>query len=375
MKTEYQIIYINGPSSSGKTTLAQTLQQELDQPFLHIGIDRVIGMMPAKINNWEGGLAPDGFSWKKGIDESGNSIQELQIGPYGKKIAKTFQEVVLMLAKMGHHLIIDDVSFGKKELDGWKVLLKDFKVLWVGVNAPLSVLEQREKERGNRMVGPARGQFHKVHANATYDLEIDTHHATLEDNVHKIRSLAANQSNKNKEHPLIRPLHKTDIPKIVDRYSFPWSTPEKTQTLWNAYYQEQEDKIRTVAVIEKDDEILGYGSLLRKPECSSFAQRNVPEINAIWIDEDHRGKGLGTALIKWIENLASREGYDQIGIGVGLYRDYGPAQRLYFQLGYIPEGSGITYKGESAVAGQSYPLDDNLLLWLVKPLTKGKRTQ
>ncbi len=181
--------------------------------------------------------------------------------------------------------------------------------------------------------------------------------------------------NKDKQHPLIRSLHKTDIPKIVRRYSFPWSTPEKTQILWDAYYQEQEEKVRTVAVIEKDDEILGYGSLLRKPECPFFAQRNIPEINAIWIDEDYRRKGLGTALIKWIENLANQEGYKEIGIGVGLYRDYGPAQQLYFQLGYSPEGNGITYKGEATVAGQSYPLDDDLLLWLVKPLIKAKRTQ
>ena len=181
--------------------------------------------------------------------------------------------------------------------------------------------------------------------------------------------------NKDKQHPLIRSLHKTDIPKIVRRYSFPWSTPEKTQILWDAYYQEQEDKVRTVAVIEKDGEILGYGSLLRKPECPFFAQRNIPEINAIWIDEDYRRKGLGTALIKWIENLASQEDYKEIGIGVGLYRDYGPAQQLYFQLGYTPEGNGITYKGEATVAGQYfYPLDDDLLLWLVKPLIKAKRT-
>lgn len=172
--------------------------------------------------------------------------------------------------------------------------------------------------------------------------------------------------------PLIRPLIETDIPKIVSRYSFSWSTSEKTKTLWDTYYQEQEEKARTVAVIEKDGEILGYGSLLRKRECPFFAQRNIPEINAIWIDEDHRKKGLGTALIKWLENLASREGYDQIGIGVGLYQDYGPAQKLYFQLGYIPEGNGITYKGRPTIPGQSYPLDDDLILWLVKALPSKK---
>lgn len=177
-------------------------------------------------------------------------------------------------------------------------------------------------------------------------------------------------SDEHKQHPLIRSLHKTDIPKIVERYTFSWSTSEKTETLWDAYYQEQEDKVRTVAVIEKDGEILGYGSLLRKPESPFFAQRGIPEINAIWIDEDYRRKGLGTALIKWLEDLASQEGYNEIGIGVGLYRNYGPAQQLYFQLGYIPDGNGITYKSQSTVPGQSYPLDDDLILWLIKKLPK-----
>lgn len=166
---------------------------------------------------------------------------------------------------------------------------------------------------------------------------------------------------------IIRPLKETDIPKIVSRYSFPWSTPEKTKTLWDTYLSEQQEGIRTVAVIEKDQEILGYGSLLRKPECPFH--KNIPEINAVWIDEHHRRQGLGKALIKWLEDLAKREGCSQIGIGVGLYRDYGPAQKLYFQLGYAPDGHGITYKGQSTVPGQSYPLDDDLILWLLKGLT------
>lgn len=177
---------------------------------------------------------------------------------------------------------------------------------------------------------------------------------------------------RNAKSPLIRPLIETDIPKIVSRYSFPWSTPEKTKALWGTYYQEQEGKIRTVAIIEINGEILGYGSLLKKPECPFFAQKNIPEINAIWIDENHRKKGLGTALVKWLENLASQEGYQQIGIGVGLYKDYGPAQKLYFELGYSPEGNGITYKGETTTPGQSYPLDDDLILWLTKDLITGK---
>lgn len=369
-KEPVQIIYLNGPSSSGKTTLAKALQHAFEEPFLHIGIDKIIGWMPEKINDWAGGEAPLGYSWKKSIDASGNPIQELQAGPYAQKIGKTFQEVVLALAKMAHRIVIDDVSFGKQQLDEWKKTLEDFQVLWVGVNAPLAVLEQREKERGNRILGSARGQFYKVHVDASYDLEIDTHQASISENVEKIKSLALHPS-----YPiepaakiLIRSMNAHDIAKIVSRYSFPWSTPEKTKILWDTYYQEQKDKVRTVAVMEKNGEILGYGSLLRKQECPFFAQRNIPEINAIWVDEDHRRKGLCTALIKWLEHFASQEGYNEIGIGVGLYRDYGPAQQLYFQLGYIPEGNGITYKGQPTIPGQFYPLDDDLILWLIKTL-------
>lgn len=192
-KSPIQILYLNGPSSSGKTTLAKALQHAFEDLFLHVSIDRIIAWMPEKVNNWTGGKAPLGFSWKESKDESGNLIQELQAGPYAEKIAKTFQEVVLTLAKMGHHLIIDDISLGAKQLDEWKQILRDFKVLWVGVNAPLDILEQREKERGNRIVGSARGQFHKVHTGSTYDLSIDTHHGTLDENITKIKQLIANK--------------------------------------------------------------------------------------------------------------------------------------------------------------------------------------
>ena len=371
-KEPMQIIYLNGPSSSGKTTLAKALQHAFEEPFLHVGIDKIIGWMPEKINDWTGGESPLGYSWKKSVHADGNPIQELQAGPYAQKIGKTFQEVVLALAKMGHRIVIDDVSFGKQQLDEWKKTLEGFQVLWVGVNAPLPILEQREKERGNRILGSARGQFHKVHVDASYDLEIDTHEASISENVEKIKFLALGSSHlmEASAKNLIRPMNAHDIAKMVSRYSFPWSTPEKTKVLWDTYYREQQDNIRTVAVLEKDNEILGYGSLLRKPESPFFADKNIPEINAIWIDEDHRRHGLGSALIEWLEKLASQEGYQQIGIGVGLYEDYGPAQKLYFQLGYIPDGNGITYKGQPTVPGQTYPLDDDLILWLLKALDK-----
>ena len=76
-----QIVYLNGPSSSGKTTLAKAIQDSLDNPFLHISFDKMIGLMPQKMNNWTGDSAPLGFSWERDYDDNGIVIQTLNMGP------------------------------------------------------------------------------------------------------------------------------------------------------------------------------------------------------------------------------------------------------------------------------------------------------
>lgn len=187
MKPDFQIIYLNGPSSSGKTTLAKALQEEFEQPFLHIGIDKVIGMMPMKLNNWDGGEAPQGFSWKQSIDETGHPIHELHAGPFAEKMSQTLKEIVLTLAKIGHHIIIDDVAFGSHDVDGWRAALKEYKVLWIGMKTSLPALERREKGRDNRIQGSARAQYFKVHNGVTYDLEFDTDKEPLGDIVQVIK--------------------------------------------------------------------------------------------------------------------------------------------------------------------------------------------
>jgi chloramphenicol 3-O phosphotransferase len=46
--------------------------------------------------------------------------------------------------------------------------------LWVGVRCPLAIAGQRERERGDRIVGTARGQHAQLHAFRQYDVDIDT---------------------------------------------------------------------------------------------------------------------------------------------------------------------------------------------------------
>ena len=183
-----KIIYLNGPSSSGKTTLAKALQQSFEELFLHLGIDKIIGFMPAKVNNWKGGEAPLGFCWKPDVDPTGHPTYRVHAGPFAKKIVRSLKEIALLLASQDYNLIIDDVAFGAVEVEEWKIALKNYHVLYVGVTTPLEVLEAREQARGDRCLGSARGQYFKVHENVEYDIEIDTHSHSIEENIDKIQN-------------------------------------------------------------------------------------------------------------------------------------------------------------------------------------------
>ena len=172
----------------------------------------------------------------------------------------------------------------------------------------------------------------------------------------------------NLDHVAIRNLREEDIEKLAHTFTSAWSPYEATLKVWRKYFQEQQAGVRSAYVLEYQNNFLGYGSLLRSSEYPHFRESGIPEINALWIDEKCRRRGLGKRLIEYLENKAREEGYKTVGIGVGLYKDYGSAQKLYFKLGYSPDGNGITSKGSFVVAGEKYPLDDDLIFWLTKDL-------
>lgn len=78
------------------------------------------------------------------------------------------------LASAGNNLIIDDVLLYREWLEDYLLVLRTFKVVFVRVSCPIEVVERREFERGDRMVGQARGDFDRVHAHQLYDLEVNT---------------------------------------------------------------------------------------------------------------------------------------------------------------------------------------------------------
>ena len=119
-----KIMYLNGASSSGKTSLARALQSVLNKPFYHLSTDTFAAMLVRRP-----GL---GGAW------DGNVV--------GTKFGVGFVGCVAAMAKAGNNVIVDDVLCESYRYDGkvdaltglnllkQRVMaLEPFSVLYVGV--------------------------------------------------------------------------------------------------------------------------------------------------------------------------------------------------------------------------------------------------
>lgn len=124
---------------------------------------------------------------------------------------------------------------------------------------------------------------------------------------------------------------------------------------------------RLTLVAYYEHQLAGCCHLLFNSAYPYFQENNIPEINDLNVFPAFRGKKIATALLEEIEATASRTSRF-IGLGVGLYKDYGHAQRMYTSRGYILDGNGMTYRNEQVEPGKSVMVDDDLLLYLIKEL-------
>jgi GNAT superfamily N-acetyltransferase len=131
---------------------------------------------------------------------------------------------------------------------------------------------------------------------------------------------------------------------------------------------EQEAGRREILIARAGGADIGYGILNRQPQYALYKRLEIPEIQDLNVIPEARRQGAATVLIKALEDIARREGRAHIGISVGLHADYGPAQRLYVKLGYVPDGYGVTYDRVAVSGGEIRPVDDNLCLMMVKDL-------
>lgn len=142
----HRAIILNGTSSSGKTTLAKSLQSRLGDCFFHFEMDSFWDMVPNQ-------------------DEANSEKFP--------NLKSAFILSARALLDTGHDLILDTV-FMPDTLQDLKTGLGNHDVYTIGVMAPLDVLENRELARADRLTGLAKSQFPTLHDGTEYDLTVDT---------------------------------------------------------------------------------------------------------------------------------------------------------------------------------------------------------
>ena len=146
---EKRVILLNGPSSSGKSTLSKALQTRIRQ---EMGEDYGI-------------ISIDDFM-KLATDET---IYEDDVFEINEDMCRAAAEI--LNASSG--VIIDHVITSARIFQQLMDLLTEFQICTVHVTCPLEVLLQRELARGNRCIGSAEASYTYLYPRDGYDLTVD----------------------------------------------------------------------------------------------------------------------------------------------------------------------------------------------------------
>lgn len=168
-----KVIVLNGASSSGKTSILSQLQGLLVEPYLNLGIDKFIWMLPKRYLDrplWDNvlGLATES-------------------GAMGSRLFSSMHKVIQLLSLEGMNVVADHVMVEPEWVGECARLFSPLPAYFVGVQCPLEVLIQREFARKDRTLGQAEAQFPLVHKDIIYDLVVDTSLLSIEECALKIK--------------------------------------------------------------------------------------------------------------------------------------------------------------------------------------------
>ena len=176
------IIFLNGTSSAGKTTLAHSLQERLAQPYMHLALDQFRDGLP---NQYRGLNAPVGTTGDCGLNvipitDVEKPYTEIRFGTFGRQMLRGMRRAMAAMVENGTNIIIDDILLIPAFLDDYLRVFEPFKVVFVGVRCPRDIVNERERARPGRFPGTAIGHFEACHSHEIYDVEVDTSVSTPE---------------------------------------------------------------------------------------------------------------------------------------------------------------------------------------------------
>lgn len=163
----------------------------------------------------------------------------------------------------------------------------------------------------------------------------------------------------------IRLLTVQDIQPIAEAFAaLGWDKPASQ---YERYLMDQQRGERVVLVALLKNDFAGYVTIIWHSHYPPFATAGIPEVVDFNVLPHYRRRGIGSCLMDEAERRIAKRS-PIAGIGVGLYPDYGAAQRMYVLRGYVPDGRGIYYATQQVRPGQAVVVDDSLALFFTKEL-------
>ena len=188
------VIILNGPSSTGKSSIQKEIQDSFDQPYLAMGIDSLLArMVPARYFSRE---VPDGnevLAAETAKDLSGAPLFTVLFGPKGRQFVSGMHHAIASFAACGNNVVVDYILYEEEWLQELVDVLHGVTVYFVGVRAPLARLEIRERQRSHFPAGAARAHYDVVHKHGVYDLELDTSLRSAQECAEEVRQYISTQ--------------------------------------------------------------------------------------------------------------------------------------------------------------------------------------
>jgi len=163
----------------------------------------------------------------------------------------------------------------------------------------------------------------------------------------------------------VRPLDEGNSESTV-RFLSEWVSGGEAEA--RSYLADHAEPDGASLVATDGPDVIGYLAIVWESNYAGFRRRGIPLVHQIAVAGPFRRRGVATLLMDVAEELVRDRGIATLGITVGLFDEYGPAQRLYGQRGYIPDGRGACRGQRPLRKGVQVTMDDDLIIWLTKDL-------
>ncbi len=179
-----QLLFINGTSSTGKTTLARKLQALWPTPMIYLGLDSWITTVLAE-KYWEQAVnldqIKDDLSVKQGTHfllpntvDNLTPWPKIASGSVSDQAVAILHDTALAFLNKGSSVVLDGVFLSPTWRDDFLLKTAHCSRCLIQMIAPDTVLKARERQRGDRMKDVFRSLNLIIHQGLDYDLSLDS---------------------------------------------------------------------------------------------------------------------------------------------------------------------------------------------------------